>query len=87
MASARWQPIETAPRDGTRVLLCNQNRDDYYPVIGHFIDITEVRYDIPRKPRRYWLNECAVIGHWGGDFEPTHWCPLPDAPPPDEETA
>lgn len=63
-----WQPIETAPKDGTRVLLCDADGyiacaswDSYWQWIERGSDYaTEV---------------------WGaGELKPTYWQPLP-APP------
>lgn len=66
-----WHPIETAPKDGTRILLhikdfridCGQWNSDQYA----------------RKPKPYW--------DWGfpskqimRDDPPTHWMPLPEPP-------
>ena len=64
-----WQPIETAPKDGTRMLGAS----------GPDVSITS--WDSFRK----WINESAVTDDgygWYGhdDWTPTHWMPLP-APP------
>jgi hypothetical protein len=65
-----WQPIETAPKDGTRVLLYID--EDEGPCIGKW-DI-----DFWQKP-----NWCMEAGdYWSGA---THWQPLP-APPPSRPT-
>ena len=65
-----WQPIETAPKDGTRVLLIDA--DDAGTVCwGEWSDWDEV-------------PECRDIGDIGCngqyDYQPTHWMPLPSPP-------
>lgn len=62
-----WQPIETAPRDGTRVLLAKRNE---VLGIGDFwgADRAEGTTD-------------AWFVHNGAEIaEPTHWQPLPEPP-------
>lgn len=73
---AEWQPIETAPRDGTWVLVFHPGHQH-----GHVCSWDKIR--------RSWrlLGGCIFSG--AGD-EPTHWMPLPGPPPPpktDEERA
>lgn len=76
---SHWQPIETAPKDGTRILL-------YYPDyerkvwIGHYYN-TE-RYEFGKLDSK---SEGWAIGH--GTFDsmfnnhpPTHWTALPKPP-------
>ena len=59
-----WQPIDTAPKDGTEVLLL-----------------------VPRRPGRTQVCQGSNItgnqwwSSWVGVVRPTHWMPLPDAPP------
>lgn len=64
-----WQPIETAPQDGTQVLLIaryptNVAWSDQYHSWWHTRAVTE---DV------HWAR-------WPHTFPPTHWRPLP-APP------
>lgn len=59
-----WQPIETAPKDGTWFLACC--RDGIVPRLVRWAD----RYD--RLPIG---NDHAV---WSS--LPTHWLPIPDTP-------
>ena len=59
-----WQPISTAPKDGTRVLLYWPYWDQW-PVVGMF----------DRFQR--WVTEMAVSTEGPG---PTHWMPLPAPP-------
>ena len=67
-----WQPISTAPRDGTRVLLY---ASPYGAGSGHW-------------SHRQELSEgyFPVEGHWklhfclNKDAHPTHWMPLPASP-------
>ena len=59
-----WQPIETAPKDGARVLLWVP---PYGPSTGHF----DVHASAPMWRCHSVLNREA---------QPTHWMPLPPAP-------
>ena len=80
----KWKPIETAPRDGTPVLLCvaGYDPDDKYgwqgmaPFTGYFGTYH------PNSPGN---------GEWrddSGHRRPavTHWMPLPAAPTEQEAT-
>ena len=78
-----WQPIETAPRDGTAILL-------YEPF--------DPRWSRMKPGNRPMDVLCIGLGrwhspdyepdHWGDGFEPweklmespTHWMPLPEFP-------
>lgn len=65
MTTDGWQPIETAPRDGTRVRLLCSGREDF----GFYQDYTERM-----------LPGDTLSGEWSTEYghgEPTHWRPLP----------
>lgn len=66
--SDKWQPIETAPKDGTAILgYFGQTAGDEPP------DMAVIRYD-----KKYeWV--IADLDTEQVD-EPTHWMPLPDPP-------
>lgn len=78
---SEWQPIEAAPKDGTRVLIAND--DGEMDVAGYVAEWSEhsefVRTakdgDVFRTVRR-------DMGYWDAvhAYCPTHWMPLP--PPP-----
>jgi hypothetical protein len=73
-----WQPIETAPKDGTRILLYRPSYFDWARVIGgNWCD-----EKIAKKPRPYWTHdrECLIGVLEARQHQPTHWMPLP--PPP-----
>ena len=68
-ALSAWRPIETAPRDGTNILLSNLGFGlvDELPFTG------------------YWdasVNGFAMqhVGNLCGFAKPTHWMPLPTPP-------
>jgi hypothetical protein len=72
-AVMKWQPIETAPKDGTIVLL-------YCPVNdGSLIDHFSAGQFESFAP---YQKEMGKEGSWHHylEAEPTHWMPLPDAP-------
>jgi len=60
-----WQPIDTAPRDGRRILLC---WDDSDTLSAHV--------ELGKRKAFAWANTYG--NPFAG--EPTHWMPLPDSP-------
>ena len=64
-----WQPIETAPKDGTRFLAW----DPGYKHIWQHHHCIEWRVTDPWSGRQMWS--------WAGTGRtPSHWAPLPDPP-------
>ena len=66
-----WQPIETAPKDGTRVLIAFQS-------IGQWVILSaywNTREDV-------WTDDAVVSFGYEetAEYEPTHWMPLPKPP-------
>jgi hypothetical protein len=59
-----WQPIETAPKDGTRILLSGLSPDG----LGGRLEAIGISYFINGE----WED-------WQDDM-PTHWMPLPKQP-------
>ena len=69
-----WQPIETAPKDGTHVLLS----DGIKVRTGWF---TKWHSPFAAKDAEGWaLNWNSEFSVPDETMEPTHWMPLPDAP-------
>ena len=69
-----WQPIETAPKDGTRVILGNK----YGVWMGEFCDTYQAGHE-PQSPWQSVLLNHDRISKQRSYF-PTHWMPLPAAP-------
>lgn len=76
-AEAKWLPIETAPKDGTPVIVARHN-DTFGWVRGwsHWVDVRGIAgwishgfFEVPDEPG---------LGH------PTHWQPLPLPPSGDK---
>ena len=77
-----WQPIETAPRDGTWVLLsggeCDYDEESdakTRPVVGQWSN-----YCNGKTVDWHWQFAWYDGGYYGEYEKPTHWMPLP-APP------
>lgn len=77
--SYRWEPIDTAPTDGTEVLVTDgvtvstavyrkSNVLNYAPFFCKSIDGNPINFG------RDWEQEWEYI------YEPTHWMPLPEQP-------
>lgn len=64
-----WQPIETAPKDGTKIL---SFEDDEFAVVWWQLD---------RWGKEGQWSVTASRGGWY--LSPTHWMPLPN--PPEKE--
>jgi len=65
-----WQPIETAPRDGTRFWAFQASKEAEQYICWWKEDFA------------HWEGWQTV---WDDEPEPTHWMPLPD-PPADQTT-
>jgi len=59
-----WQPIETAPKDGTLALIVQQRSAS--PFFGYFV--------------AYWNGDEWKFHTEGFVRDPTHWMPLPSPP-------
>jgi hypothetical protein len=70
-----WQPIETAPKDGTRVDLWAKAWSPFDDTFHH-----------QRCANCYWVKQDTIgnsPAHWvhlDSGWFPTHWMPLPDPP-------
>ena len=73
-----WQPIKTAPLDGTEILLwgkTNLDLNQFNPPMHSF----QGRWGAGR-----WINLTINYGensHAAPDMLCTHWAPMPDGPP------
>lgn len=73
-----WQRIETAPKDGTKVLLCRVLDADGRPMGDAFGIFCQVAAWWGEEDR--WVVYCDLIQDPSLHFEPTHWQPLPEPP-------
>lgn len=72
-----WQPIETAPKDGSIILL-------YRPTAAKWAVIAPGAWNddhYAKHPRPYWegwlkIGSVSEYRYW----TPTHWMPLPEPP-------
>ena len=73
-----WQPISTAPKDGTRILLYRPGSYPWAAVVAGEFDL-QAHYG---KPRPYWTHDRERMAgvQEARNKPPTHWMPLP-APP------
>lgn len=73
---SEWQPISTAPKDGTTILAYCQPRYAETDEPMEFSYVSVIRwldkYKNSKWPWRHVLNNSAA--------EPTHWMALPPAP-------
>lgn len=68
-----WQPIATAPKDGTDILLVEYGRDGYGEIdVGSWGFIEKSDWD--------GSDVIGWLSNYGRITEPTHWAPLPKAP-------
>lgn len=68
----KWQPIESAPRDGTYILLGALSGYNTTP-----IRVEVCKYDAVYRPRQPWVNH-SNDSFMDGGGAPFVWCPLPE---------
>ena len=74
-----WSPIETAPKDGTNVLL-------YYPGysrkewIGRYYKNETYSHGVLTRKSEGWHNGADTLLGMVKECDPTHWMPLPSPP-------
>jgi len=70
-----WQSIETAPKDGTDILIFRNGRIE----ISRWIESGDVEYGKIIRERKYWLSSPF---YWSLEElpPPTHWMRLPIPP-------
>lgn len=81
-----WQPIETASKDGTRILIAWRDANGLWQQRAAWWDaeITMERVDDDGKFvwHQGWTD--SAVASFGmeevQEYEPTRWMPLPDAP-------
>lgn len=69
-----WQPIETAPRNGTFILLAGPSGYRTTP-----LRVEVCSYEPDYRPHNPWQTHSRDAFTDGGE-EPTHWMPLPEMP-------
>lgn len=92
----KWQPIETAPKDGTAVLLCWAYNYKGEPIDWRKDPTTAGVYvqaaswhedrDCDNPWPGAWTVYCDMIIDPELHFQPTHWMPLPAPPCAEGET-
>jgi hypothetical protein len=83
-----WRPIETAPKDGTKILVCRGGEPyvAYWSSVWHPDSVMWVA-DIPN-------SNPPTVAALGPEFAepwtrhgPTHWLPIPEMPGTERELA
>jgi len=81
LQSMQWRPIDSAPRDGTHILL-KFGVDG--PVVGGCWDYIGCGdWESGQVDVRYWMTDDDLIIIEDPSTEPTHWMPLPSLPQED----
>lgn len=77
----KWQTIETAPKDGTRVLIVNDEGE--IDIAGYVEEWTWKKVFVRKATDGdVYKTVQDEVGYWDTDnaYCPTHWMPLPKPP-------
>ena len=74
---SEWQPIETAPKDGSTILVCGPRL-----LHAHGFGMATVHWQMDHEDGiPWWKIEDGKFGPYDlRGPSPTHWMPLPDPP-------
>lgn len=74
-----WRPVETAPKDGQQILLCQATNSKGEPLstlsFALFVQVASWWGD-----KAGWMVYCDLVQDPQLHFEPTHWAPIPTPP-------
>lgn len=74
----KWQPIETAPRDGSRILLYGDGEIE----IARYVE-RDTFFGNRKGRDSFWeinVESSSGFNYHNDFFDPTDWQPLPDFP-------
>jgi len=77
-----WQPIETAKKDGTKILLYQPGEDGGIDT-AFWEDTTYQTWETVNKSTKKLVTVQDGYWHTGSEISfwcPTHWMPMPDPP-------
>ena len=80
----KWEPIETAPKDGTPILLWCLYENKYGEVLGPYFWVGPPQDDYDVSPGWYPTQDDGDFDGLASDETPTHWMPLPEPPESDK---
>lgn len=72
----KWQPIETAPKDGTRFIAAQRYDDNYSIWISEWVDRETRNHGKVTSEYRGWAGPPL----FSGISKPTLWAPIPAFP-------
>lgn len=82
--AAKWSPIETAPRDGSTVVLYQKIEADHAYSVCRWIDAPLYQSDVIAQSGDTFVSRRVRVsdGHWDTEtlWAPTHWSDLPSPP-------
>jgi hypothetical protein len=78
----KWQPIESAPRDGTKILGFSPEFGQRETLMGRYQKGSPgyARWEEGDGPLNYGWDWVEPISNSAFTWEPTHWMPLPEPP-------
>lgn len=80
----RWLPIESAPRDGTRILAWSAEHGMRETYMQHYQQGSWGRavFEAGAGPSECGWSWLEPQSGWSSSWRPTHWMPLPEPPQP-----
>lgn len=78
---SRWRSIDSAPKDGSSVILCKAIDSDGQPIDWRDdLSTAQVFIQVAAWWGDDWVVYCSMPTEPRIHFEPTHWMPIPDPP-------
>ena len=83
-AASTWQSIESAPKDGTEVLIYEFRDGQHIRQVAKYVQSFKMKEGVWAPAEWHWVE---VHGEGYETYEPTHWTPLLASPAHDPSTA